>query len=194
MERNFNDTFGGSDIGAGQSAGAGSTPSVGSSGGQGTSGAGSTGFGTGAERADTSFSGAPGSMGAGTTTERVSDKVGKAKERLGERAGELKTSLADKLQQGAEKLRQRSHGGAAGALGAHAGATGDGGVGVAQTDKMSQLTDKVAGGMQSTADWVRNADFETVKGDVERQVKEHPARSLLVAVGLGYLLGKAFRR
>ena len=188
MERNFNDTFGGSDVGAGQGSGAGSTPNVGGSSGQSTSG-----FGSGAERADTSFSGAPSSMGAGTTTERASDKFGKAKERLGERAGELKTSLADKLQQGAEKLRQRSHGGA-GPQGTLAGATGDGGVGVAQNDKMSQLTDKVAGGMQSTADWVRNADMESVKGDIERQVKEHPARSLLVAVGLGYLLGKAFRR
>jgi ElaB/YqjD/DUF883 family membrane-anchored ribosome-binding protein len=189
MERNFNDTFGGSNVGAGQSAGAGGTPSVGSPGGQGTSGAGGTGFGSGAERADTSFSGAPGSMGAGTTTERASEKLGKAKEKIGERATELKTSLADKLQEGAEKLRQRARGGAQ-----YAGATGDGGVGIAQNDKMSQLTDKVAGGMQSTADWVRNADLESVKGDIERQVKEHPARSLVVAVGVGYLLGKAFRR
>jgi hypothetical protein len=59
---------------------------------------------------------------------------------------------------------------------------------------MTQVADKVAGGMQSTANWVRNADLETVKGDIERQVKEHPARTLLVAVGLGYVLGKAFRR
>src|SRR5918999_562426 len=49
MERNFNDTFG-----------AGSTPNVGGSSGQsGSPGAGSAGFGSGAERADTSFSGAP---------------------------------------------------------------------------------------------------------------------------------------
>ena len=67
-------------------------------------------------------------------------------------------------------------------------------MGVAQNDKMTQVADKVAGGMQSTANWVRNADLDTVKGDIERQVKEHPARSLLVAVGLGYVLGKAFRR
>jgi hypothetical protein len=59
---------------------------------------------------------------------------------------------------------------------------------------MTQVADKVAGGMQSTANWVRNADLESVKGDIERQVKEHPARTLLVAVGLGYVLGKAFRR
>ena len=179
MERNFNDTFGGSD-----------TPSVGGTSGQGGStGAGDTGFASGAERADTSFSGAPGSMGAGTSTESVGGKVGKAKEKISERAGELKSSLADKLEQGAEKLRQRAHSG-----GQYAGATGEGTVGVAQNDKMTQVADKVAGGMQSTANWVRNADLDTVKRDIEHQVKEHPARSVLVAVGIGYLLGKAFRR
>lgn len=185
MERNFNDTFGGSN----------DTPNVGGSGGQsGSAGAGSTEFASGAQRADTSFSGAPGSMGGGPSTESASGgKFGKAKEKIGERAGELKSSLADKLEQGAEKLRQRAHGG-----GQYAGATADGdvgvGVGVAENDKIAQVADKVAGGMQSTADWVRNADMESVKGDIERQVKEHPARSLIVAVGLGYLLGKAFKR
>jgi hypothetical protein len=180
MERDFNDTFGGSS----------DTPSVGSSSGQsGASGAGSTGMGSGAQRADTSFSGAPSSMGAGSFTETSGGgKFGKAKEKIGERAGELKTSLADKLEQGAEKLRQRAQGGQ------YAGATAEGGITVAENDKMAQVADKVAGGMQSTANWVRNADLESVKGDIQRQVKEHPARSLLVAVGLGYLLGKAFRR
>jgi hypothetical protein len=179
MERDFNDTFGGSD-----------SPGVGSSSGQsGASGAGSTGMGSGAQRADTSFSGAPSSMGAGSSTDTSGGgKFGKTKEKIGERAGELKSSLADRLEQGAEKLRQRAHGGQ------YAGATAEGGIAVAENDKMAQVADKVAGGMQNTANWVRNADLESVKGDIERQVKDHPARSLLVAVGLGYLLGKAFRR
>lgn len=191
MEQNSNDRIGGG------------TPNVGGTSGRsgGIPTPGTTGFESGAERADTSFSGAPGTMGtqapgssstgSQSTTDKVSDRFGKAKEKIGERAGELKTSLADKLEQGAEKLRQRSQ---SPQSGHYAGATGDGSVGVSESDKMHQLTDKVAGGMQSTADWVRNADMESVKTDIERQVKEHPARSLLVAVGLGYLLGKAFRR
>ena len=28
---------------------------------------------------------------------------------------------------------------------------------------------------------------------LEKQVKEHPGRTLLIAAGLGYLIGKAFR-
>jgi hypothetical protein len=48
--------------------------------------------------------------------------------------------------------------------------------------------------MQSSADWIRDADLDKLKSGVEKQVKEHPARSLLVALGAGYLIGKAFRR
>ena len=61
-------------------------------------------------------------------------------------------------------------------------------------DGVSQVTDKVAGGMQATADWLRDADLDGMRSGVERQVKEHPGRTLLIAVGLGYLLGKAFRK
>ena len=61
-------------------------------------------------------------------------------------------------------------------------------------DGVSQVTNRVAGGMQATADWLREADMDSMRTGVERQVKEHPGRTLLIAVGLGYLLGKAFRK
>ena len=51
-----------------------------------------------------------------------------------------------------------------------------------------------AGGLQATADWVRDANLDDMRSSVERQVKEHPGRTLLIAVGLGYLLGKALRK
>ena len=56
------------------------------------------------------------------------------------------------------------------------------------------VPNQLAGGMQASADWLREADLDGLKSGIERQVKEHPARSLAVAVGLGYLLGKAFRK
>jgi hypothetical protein len=48
--------------------------------------------------------------------------------------------------------------------------------------------------MQTSADWLREADLDKLKDGVEKQVKDHPARSLLVALGAGFLIGKAFRR
>jgi hypothetical protein len=53
---------------------------------------------------------------------------------------------------------------------------------------------RVAGGMDATADWLRQADLDGLRASVEQQVKEHPGRTLLIAAGLGYLLGKALRK
>jgi hypothetical protein len=48
--------------------------------------------------------------------------------------------------------------------------------------------------MQSSAEWLRDADIDKLKSGVEKQVKEHPTRTLLVALGAGYVLGKILRR
>ena len=215
MERNPNDDLGVPNTGANKGFGA-STGGAGTSGGYGAGGAGAGGYGAGAAggsaTAGTSgTSGAPGTSGAGYGTtgstggdfaggqeqSRVQQGREKAKEKLGqvrERAGELKSSLADKLEAGAERLRQRSTSGSAGG-GTMAAATSDGGTtaGVSE-DRMAKMSGAVAGGMESTARWIRDADMETLKTDVEQQVKEHPGRTLLIALGLGYVLGKAFRR
>jgi hypothetical protein len=66
------------------------------------------------------------------------------------------------------------------------GATSD----VGDQQRMAQYGDKAAAGLEGAADWLRNGDL---KGDIERQVRENPGRTLLVALGVGYLLGKAFR-
>ena len=55
---------------------------------------------------------------------------------------------------------------------------------------MANMQDSVARGMNKSADWLRTGDL---KADIERQVRENPGRSLLIAIGLGYVLGKAFR-
>jgi hypothetical protein len=127
-------------------------------------------------------------------TDRARDIAGNAKDKLvdvgssvREGTGNAKNKLADALQSGAEKLRQR------GGRGELSGSTGTADVTVSG-DGVSQVTDKVAGGMQATADWLRDADLDNMRAGVERQVKDHPGRTLLIAVGLGYLLGKAFRK
>jgi len=59
---------------------------------------------------------------------------------------------------------------------------------------MTDMSNQVAGGLQGAADWLRDADLDGMKTGHERQVKEHPGRTLAIAVGLGYLLGKAIRK
>jgi ElaB/YqjD/DUF883 family membrane-anchored ribosome-binding protein len=109
-----------------------------------------------------------------------------------DKAGNLKSSLADVLESGAEKLRAQGAGG--GQL-AGAAATGEStGMIADQSNRMAGATNQLAGGLQASADWLRDADLDGMKTGIERQVKEHPGRTLAIAVGAGYLLGKAFRR
>jgi ElaB/YqjD/DUF883 family membrane-anchored ribosome-binding protein len=210
MERNANDTFGnqdpndattgggfGSTGGTGSQAGSQGTNASGT-GGFGGSTSGSTGSGGYGGTSDASFS-RDTSADAGSMSDRAKSAVGTAQEKLAdagstvrEKAGTLKHSLADALESGAQRLRQQ---GAGGGQTAGAAATG-GSVGMVsdQPNRMADMSNQVAGGLQASADWLRDADLDGMKSGLERQVKEHPGRTLAVAVGLGYLLGKAIRK
>ena len=187
MERNADEYTGGSSGGTGA---AGST-----SGAVGNSGdvSGSAGYAAGGSTSGSSF-GTSSSGETGDIADRARDFAGNAKDKLAdvgssvrEGAGTAKNKLADALESGAEKLRQRGN------RGELSGSTGSTEITVSG-DGVSQVTDRVAGGMQATADWLREADLDGMRTGIERQVKEHPGRTLLIAVGVGYLLGKAFRK
>jgi ElaB/YqjD/DUF883 family membrane-anchored ribosome-binding protein len=210
MERNTNDSFGNQNPGdASTGAGFGGTGGTGSqAGSQGTNASGTGGFGGSASgnsgtggyagASDASFS-RDTSIDSAGVADRARNAVGTAQEKLAdagssvrERAGSLKNSLADALESGAERLRQQAAGG-----GQTAGAAATGGsVGMVadQPNRMNDMSNQVAGGLQGAADWLRDADLDGLKSGLERQVKDHPGRTLAVAVGLGYLLGKAIRK
>ena len=103
-----------------------------------------------------------------------------------ERASTIPAILADGLEAGAEALRQQRPRSSTTTPGTS--------VAVSQDSPITELTDTLATGMKSSADWIRDADLEKLKGGVQKQVKEHPGRSLLVALGAGFLLGKILRR
>lgn len=174
---------GGSSAGTGYGAGAGNTGSMGGS--------------TGSTSANTgSMGGGSGSTGDQGISDRARDLAGSAQDKLADvgstvrdRTGNIKDSLADALTTGADKLRQRAGSGS----GQLAGATGSGSTAIDADGRLTQVSGKVAGGMEATADWLRDADLDGIKSGLEQQVKEHPGRTLLIAAGLGYLLGKAFR-
>jgi hypothetical protein len=129
--------------------------------------------------------------GTGTESTQTTGSTGGMRNRVKgvassvkEKASGLPAMLADGLQAGAEALRQRR------ASGEVVGSS----VAISNDPTIAAVTDTLASGMQSSADWLRDADIDKLKEGVEKQVKEHPARTLLVALGAGYLIGKAFRR
>lgn len=155
----------------------------------------------------------PGSIGSssattGATSDATSDATsidtgisrpqptgGKAREK----ASQLKATLADKLEQGAQKIRERTASyhkegqpaaiGTPGELGESTSAS----TSARAEHKLDRASESLAHGMESTANWVRNADLDKMKGNVEQQVRANPGRALLLAVGVGYLLGKVLR-
>jgi ElaB/YqjD/DUF883 family membrane-anchored ribosome-binding protein len=201
MERNANDTFGSGSTGESTTGGnGGSIGSAGSANSPSSFGAGSTGTsGTsgGAGLDDASFS-RDTYAESGGLADRAKSAAGTAQEKLSDvgssvrdRAGSLKNTIADALESGAEKLRAQ---GAGGGQIAGAAATGNSTSMVGEGSRMGEATNQLAGGLQASADWLRDADIDGLKSGIENQVKEHPGRTLAVAVGLGYLLGKAFRK
>jgi ElaB/YqjD/DUF883 family membrane-anchored ribosome-binding protein len=218
MERNANDNLGsqntgdsttgsfasgtGSQVGSqggsqgnASGAGYGGSSTGGSMTGSGIGGAGSMGGSTGA--ADASFS-RDTMADSGNLADRAKniastagDKLSGAGSAVREKAGSLKHSLADALESGAEKLRTQ---GAGGGQFAGASATGGSDAMVSDGSRSAGATNQIAGGLQASADWLRDADLDSMKSGIERQVKEHPGRTLAIAVGVGYLLGKAIRK
>jgi hypothetical protein len=126
----------------------------------------------------------------GQARDAASEKLGQAREVAGEKLGqakekatELKATLADKLDQGAQALRNQQGGQQfAGANGATVG--GD--------SSLGKYAAPAAGAMEATAQFLRGEG--DIKGAIEEQVRTAPGRTLLIAVGLGYVLGKAIRR
>lgn len=154
----------------------------------GTSGTGTGSFGGAGSYGATGATGTTGGEQQSTTErakEAASGALNQAKDKLGQakdKAVNLKSSLADKLEAGADKLRQRSEGD-----GSMAGSMGG-----QQQGTMNKASSAVASGMQNTAEWLRSADLDSLKTSVEEQVRTNPGRTLLVALGLGYVLGRAF--
>jgi len=176
MERNADDMFGATGNPSSPS-GASSSPAGG------TGMAGNTSPPAGLDYS-TSASNTGGAVSQTSKTEQakatVQEKFGQVKDK----ARELQSTLADRLDAGAEKLRQRKQSATL------ASATEVGTVSTTADDRMATMQDSVARGMNKSADWLRNGDL---KADLERQVRDNPGRSLLIALGLGYVLGKAFR-
>lgn len=122
--------------------------------------------------------------GASRLERRTEDMKDTAKAKLSatkEKASHLKATLADKLEQGAEKLRNK------------ASTTTVTEMGADTERKARRASDKVASGMENTADWLRNADVDSMKSGLENQVRSNPGRTLLVALGVGYVAGRLFR-
>jgi hypothetical protein len=103
-----------------------------------------------------------------------------------ERATDLKSSLADKLEMGADQVRSKTRQGAERVAAASAD------LGAAATQRLGNYSDTVASGMERTAGWLRRRDLGDIGDAIVEQVQEHPVRTLLVTLAIGYFVGRSF--
>lgn len=203
MERNPNDNLGTGGLGGSQNSGLGGSSALGAGTDSisvtGTSGVGGSYGSTGAgdvgslDLGQSSGSGFGGqqSLGdrAGHAKDVAADKFAQAKDVAGdklgqakEKASQLKSTLADKLEAGASSLRQPAGGASQFAA--------DGSIAANGNPQLQKLQETGAAAMQKSAEFLRNGDL---KATVEDQMRTNPGRTLLIALGLGYVLGKAIR-
>jgi hypothetical protein len=181
-DRNARESGGGAQNPAGGTGGFGSTGGYGGAGSMGGSGMGST-SGLGGGNDDSTMQ--RGAERAREGFESVRETAREKSEEIGESAEDLRQRMANRLNSGAERLRQRASG--SGNLG------DDGPLNRALDSEAAHKMERgLADGMESTADWIRTADVDSIRTGIERQVRDHPGRTLLVALGIGYLVGRAF--
>lgn len=86
----------------------------------------------------------------------------------------IKDTVADKLHAVAGAIQQKA--------------------GQNQENAVAGYAGQAAGWLDDAAEYVRDVDQRKVKADLQKQVRNNPGRSLLVAGAAGLLLGFLFRR
>lgn len=59
-------------------------------------------------------------------------------------------------------------------------------------DKLTSMAHSAASALDSTADWVRENNSTKIMADVSSLVKRNPGPSMLAAIAVGFLIGRAF--
>ena len=62
-----------------------------------------------------------------------------------------------------------------------------------RVEKAAGAAESAAGWLHGAADYLRSSEMSDLRQDLERQVREKPLQSLVLAAGSGWLLGKIIR-
>lgn len=103
--------------------------------------------------------------------EEVRDRAGAVLEQARARAADGLTVAAERLQQAA--TRQQVEGGPRG--------------------RAAVAAQRLAGGMDATAEFLRSPDADRLRSDFENRVREKPFRAVLITLAAGFLVGRILR-
>lgn len=115
-----------------------------------------------------------GATGTEPLPERASQMAGRAQEKLDQgmkQAAERIDTLAGRLDQVADERL----------------------TGAGARARAGDVAHSLADTMESVAGYLRSNDTDALRGDLERQMRERPLQTLMVAVAAGWLVGKIVR-
>jgi hypothetical protein len=119
--------------------------------------------------------------GAADLNEQLTERVSGAVETVRAKTGNMQAGLADLLESSAQAIRSRG----VSAADSAGSAVGDG-----AAERLAQSGEATADILERGAMWLRENDLSDVEERVTRQLEQHPARTLLVAAGIGFLLSR----
>ena len=119
--------------------------------------------------------------GAADLKERLTERVSGTVDTVRAKTGNMQAGLADLLESSAQAIRSRG----VSAADSASGAVGDG-----AAERVAQTGEATADVLERGAMWLRQNDLSDIEARVTRQLEEHPARTLLVAAGIGFLLSR----
>jgi ElaB/YqjD/DUF883 family membrane-anchored ribosome-binding protein len=110
---------------------------------------------------------------AGATLSRAQEQMKDLGRTAGEKLDEARKGTAEALENAAYSLRTTGRDGA---------------------KTIETMAENAAGKLDSTAAYVRNHDVEGMLGNLRQVIARNPTGFLILAAGIGFLAGSAFRR
>jgi hypothetical protein len=114
--------------------------------------------------------------------DKIVDVTSKVKEKAGQ--------MADKVSDTVDKTRDQ----AAAGLDRAASALHDNAEEIPGGPKVVNVAHSIADGMESAAQYLREANFEEMKEGLLETCRKYPAQTLIGALAVGFLLGRVVRR
>jgi ElaB/YqjD/DUF883 family membrane-anchored ribosome-binding protein len=102
--------------------------------------------------------------------EQVRHRAEEAGHEAADRVDSAMTSTGDKLHDAARTLRER-----------------------APEGQVKEVAEGAARALERSGDYLRRADVDTVRSDLETIVREHPIEALAVGFGVGFLIARSMR-
>lgn len=128
----------------------------------------------------------------GDMTESLSDTAQDVKDRVVDAASAARQKVSDVGRQATDKIDDK-RGPAADALESAASTIHEKAEQLPGGETVRSVAHSAAQKLESTAGYIREHDVRSMLSDVEEIVKRNPGPSLLIAVAVGFLIGRAFR-